>query len=736
MSRSRILALATATGLSALAGPVVAEQQGAYKLEDILVTAQKKEQSIQDVPMSISAFGAAAIERNGLRDLNDYGTRVPNLSFGATAESRSASQLAIAIRGVVGTGTTGFYVDDVPVPASINPQVMDLERIEVLRGPQGTLYGARSMGGTVRLITRQPELNDTSGSIRARVSATTGGDLGYRADGLVNVAVTPDRFALRMLAYGMDEGGFLDRAASPAAPVQFPTHRNIDDSRTYGGRIAGLLSFRNGDVTVLPAFQAERREFDGRSYADVDARNRTNLRAFDIDEPGWTEWKLASLTIRYAAPYGEFTSATSYFDLSGKDTEDASEFLSTVFCQFIGMCNDPGDMLPGPLDAYDDVEAFAQEVRFSSRFAGPFNFTAGAFYQDSDKGVTFPPGPFPFPSSTPIVPNVFSLNQTQQVKELALFAEVTADVTEDLALIAGARYFDNQYDFSSIQGGVFGAPFPLTGESSESGVTPKFGLQYQFSEDRMLYATAAQGFRIGGVNMFPADVCAEDLANLGLTASELGNYDSDTLWSYEAGLRSSWPESRVVFNVAGYYIDWEDVQQTIGLSCGFPAMVNAGQGRIQGFEADLSWAAAAGLVVNLGVGYADSEITDNGGVQAVAEGTPVQNAPKWTGSAAIDYDLQAGNLPVYLHADYAYVGQSVNARNSAPFFRTRPSYSIVNLRAGVTLGEWEVGLFVENATDENANLADVPPMAAELWDRPRIRVNRPRTIGMEVRAKF
>jgi outer membrane receptor protein involved in Fe transport len=729
MNRSRILALAAATWLSAPADSAAAEQQGGVNtLEEIVVTAQKREQSIQDVPMSISAFGDKVIVRNALVSLMDYGTRVPNLSFGATAESRSAAQLAIAIRGVVGKGTTGFYIDDTPMPASINPLVMDLERIEVLRGPQGTLYGARSMGGTVRLITKKPELGETAvGSIRARVSTTEDGGIGYRADGMVNVPVVPDRFALRILAYGQDRDGFIDRAASPVAPVDFGTHKNIDGNRTYGGRITGLLSFMDGDLTILPGFMLERKNWDGRSLADVSAENRTNYRAFDIDEKGSSDWQLASLTIRYLRPYGEFTSSTSYFDWSADDTEDASEFLSMVFGT---------PFLPGPLVALDDGRSFAEELRFSSRLAGPFQFTAGVFYQDADKKVTFPGDPFPAAPLPPIIPNVFSLRQDEQVKEFAVFAEATFDITKSLSLIGGARYFDNKVAFSSVQGGVFGSPIPFADDASETGVNPKVGLQYRFDDDRMLYATAAQGFRIGGVNVFPADVCADDLERLGLSANELASYDSDALWSYEVGLHTSWLDRRVIFNLAGYYIDWKDLQQTIGLSCGFPAVVNAGKAKIQGFDADVAWAPAQGLAVSLGVGHADSEVTDNGGFDSVTEGAPVQNAPEWTVNAAIDYDFRMDTVPVYLHADYGNVGESVNARNSAPFFRVRPAYDIVNLRAGVTLRTWDIGLFVENATDEKANLADVPPMAAELSGRPRILVNQPRTIGLEVRVTF
>jgi len=723
-----------AAGLAfGLANPAVAQQPAAGELEEIVVTAQKKAQSIQEVPMSISAFSEADIELNDFSSIADYGTRVPNLAFAATGESRSAAQLAIAIRGVVGKGTTGFYIDEAPLLASINPLVMDLERIEVLRGPQGTLYGARSMGGTVRLITKEPGLSKSEGRLRGQLSSTVDGGVNYRMDGAVNLPLVPDRFAVRVIAYGEKESGFIDRAASTWAPVHFGVHRDVNGNDTYGGQVSGLLSVADGDFTLLPKFSFENRRWDGRSWADTKPDNRVNQRLFDLNEKGDSDWKLATLTARYKRPYGEFVSATSYFKRASNDTDDSSEMLNLIFFGYglPGYAGDPPP-LPFSLKASDDDRLFSQEVRFSSSFDGPVQFTAGGFYQDSRTKTVFPPSPF-F-----VFPSIFDMRLTESVREVAAFGELTFDLTRRLSLTAGARYFDNQVDFASVQGGLFGNPTPFSGGQSESGVTPKFSLQYRLDEQRNLYVTAAQGFRIGGVNTVPASACAADLAALGLTDADVSTYKSDTLWSYEAGLHSSWLDRRLTFNVAAFLIDWKDMQQRVGLgTCGFFANLNAGAARNKGGEFDLRWAATDGLLVSLGAGYTDSEITDAGKfVATIVKGDPVQNAPRWTASAALDYDFRIASLPLFVHADFAYVDKSYNANNTAPLLRLRPAYNLTNVRGGAHLGRWDVSLFVENLTDEKANLADVSPMAIEFPGRQRISVNRPRTFGAEAKMSF
>lgn len=692
-------------------------------LEEIVVTANKRSEPLQSVPMSISAFTGATLEREGVTNIQDYGNRIPNLTFQATDQSRTDLQTSIQIRGVSGAGTTGFYVDDSPLLASLNPRVIELDRIEILRGPQGTLYGARSMGGTVRYITRAPGLSDWEGQLHTEVSSTKGGSLNDLVDGVVNVPVIPGVFAVRALAYQEHDSGWLDRVPLPDAPTQFQVHRKFNDADYSGGQIVGLISLADGVWSISPRFIFQQTSRGGRSEADTFAANTLNARLFDVNENGGSNWKLATLTVKYQRPFGEFVAASSYFKQHDDDTEDGSEILNALLGQ------EPP--VPGYVTAYDDNRVFSQELRFTSAFQGPLHFTAGAFYQKTDETLVFPASPM-----QPITDDLFHLHNPLTVKETALFAEATFDITKALSVTAGVRHFKNEVDFFSLQGGLLGDGIPFSGTQTQSGNNPKFGLQYRFDADHMVYANAAKGYRIGGVNSFAANKCSDGFTAIGITADAARTFASDSLWSYEAGLKTSWLEHRLTANIAGFYIDWKNLQQVLGLGdCGYQATINVGAAKSKGFELETAWKPAQGVSVSLGGGYTDAYITDNGGLtgNAAAVGSRVQNVPKWTVNAAVDLDGRVGPLPGFLHVDYAYVGDSFNARN-AP--RIRPSYSLANIRGGVQLDRWELALFVKNLTDKAADLGDVPPMVIQLPGRPRIAINTPRTIGIDLRVKF
>lgn len=321
-------ALVLAAGLAVGVSPAMAQTGGD---DEIIVTAQRRAQSVQDVPLSITALGAETIERSGFSELDDYAARVPNLSFSASNSSSTDGALSIAIRGVFGNNTTGFYIDDSPLVGALNPRVVDLERIEALRGPQGTLYGARSMGGTVRLITVQPDLEEFSGRLHALGSSTTDGGFNYGLDGAVNIPLIEGVLGVRGVAYYQDNAGFIDRAPRGDAPTPFPVREDIDSETAQGVQLSALWSLMNGDLTITPRVMHERIERDGRTQADFTADNRVNLRQFDIPEPSESEWTLATLTTNYDAGFGSFLSASSWFDRSFSDTEDFSEWTTVIF---------------------------------------------------------------------------------------------------------------------------------------------------------------------------------------------------------------------------------------------------------------------------------------------------------------------------------------------------------------------------------------------------------------------
>ncbi|MBL8543265.1 MAG: TonB-dependent receptor [Hyphomonadaceae bacterium] len=719
-TRAIFSGLAMLAGLAAAVTPAVAQERS--EEDEVIVTAQRRAESIQDVPLSITALGAETIERSGFQELDDYAQRVPNLAFSASNSSSTDGALSIAIRGVFGSNTTGFYIDDSPLLGALNPRVMDLQRIEVLRGPQGTLYGARSMGGTVRMITVAPDVTEFSGRAHALGSSTQDGGFNYGVDGALNIPVVEGVFGVRAVGYYQENAGFIDRAARGDAPTPFSSREDIDSEAAQGFQLSGLLSLMNGDLTITPRIMHERVERDGRTQADFTAGNRVNLRQFDIAEPSESEWTLSTLTANYDAGFGSFVSASSWFDRTFSDTEDFSEWTTAVLA-FQGA---------SIARAETDQFIFSQELRFVSDWEGPLSLTAGVFYQSSKSDWVFPVGGTTVDGFST---DAFNLNNPTTVTEQAAFAEVTWNVNDDLRFIVGARAFENDVDFYIRQGGDFIGPDQITqGTQSENGVTPRFGVQYDLDDERMLYATVSEGFRVGGVNFYADSLCAAEIASLGL--GDVATFDSDSLRSYEVGLKSRWLDRRLTLNAAAFQVDWSDLQQRQGLACGFTVNVNAGEAQLRGLELEMDWLLGEGTRVNVGVGYVDSEITDNGGLSTVIEGAPVQNVPEWTWSVALDQDFNVAGHDAYLHADYGFTDSSYSGNNSPTTPLLRPSYAIANLRIGASFGVGELALFADNVFDEAANYADIPPLGVQTPGRPRIVVNQPRTIGLEWRRNF
>ena len=723
---NRKLILGAGAGLAGcllLAGlvPAAAQSVGGGGIETVVVTAEKRADTLQNIPMSITAFTSDSIERQGITDFRDYAVHVPNLAFAYT-DNVTGGQ-SPALRGIFGGGTTGMYLDDSPLPESLDPDVADIDRIEVLRGPQGTLYGARSMGGTIRLITKQPNADQLEGTLHGTVSDSEHGSINAGVDGAINVPLIKGELGVRANGFYHTESGIFDRVAAPGAPVNYGVHKGVDGDWNAGGQIAARWSLLDNKLVITPRVTFEQVKTSGLHLADYRAGNFTQVRLFDQSEAGGGSWHLYTLTAQYSASFGDFVLATTKFDRSFHASEDFSEMAELLIAPI---------PVAAVMRAKSGNDNFAQEARFTSNFNGPFQITFGAFYQNSDNTTVFPP--------TPVVPyftNVFSQNLDTRVTETAVFGQATYDVTDKLRLTAGARWFDNKVKFVGSQDGALVFPQTFAGTQKENGINPKFAVEYKVTDDAKVYATAAKGFRIGGVNSYSSLLCAGDLAALGLTPAQVQSYNSDRLWEYEAGAKTSWFNHRLIANAAVFDIEWSGVQQNVALpTCGFALTLNAGKARSRGFELETTAALTDSLTVNLGTGYTDAVITNGGIVTSIAPGTRVQQVPLWTATAGADYDFDIASLPSYLHLDYAFVGKSYSANNSTATPRLRPAYGLTNMRVGSHIGNWEVDLFADNVFDVAANLADIPPLAIEYPGRPRIVTNRPRTVGIQGRLKF
>ncbi len=737
----------------------------AQMLEEVMVTATKRSESLQDVAMSITAIGGDDLERMGATTLLDFAVKVPNLGMAYEADGRFDSS-SPSIRGVFGQGTTGFYIDDTPVNASILPRVMDVQRVEVLRGPQGSLYGARSMGGTIRMITKQPDLHESEGAIHVSGSTVEDGDENYSIDGSINIPVVEDVFALRLSGYYGKNSGIYDRvyqeswieggsgAVRPTTAPPFSKNENTDDEKYWGGQVIAHWQITD-DFSFTPKFIAQKVDADGMPFADRDPDETTTLRFFDTDEPGTDEWYIASGTFNWDIDAGTFVSTTSWFDRETDESEEEHTFLHNLFNNVIGI---PIEPLESPLSTVEKYDSLTHETRFTSDFDGDWQFTAGIFYADAEWDHEYPralqPGLHDAIDALTGAPGlgqdcvdgfcltdddlIFVTTTITKTEEIAVFGEITYNFNDQWSITAGGRWYDTEVKASNYSDGFANSGYTsYAAKQDESGFNPKVMVEAVLNDNMNVFASASKGFRIGGINgNLPLGLCGDELNEKSINPAETQTYDSDDLWSYELGFKSTLADNRVTLNAAIYLIDWTDMQQQNRLACGFQFVANAGEAESVGFEVELTAAITDGLIGTLGVGYTDAEITDPGDVSnLIQKGDAILGVPDWTANGSLEYVFSmAGDWDGMVRADANYYGESTTAPTSEVV--VRDDWAALNLRAGMMNDTWELILFANNVTDERANLSDNRSIAANVPGRARLITNRPRTIGVEARMRF
>jgi outer membrane receptor protein involved in Fe transport len=703
---------------------------GAGTLEEVIVTAGKRSQSLQDVPMSITALTEQAIERAGIVDFLDYATKVPNLTFASGHGILDAQ--TIAVRGIQGADTTGFYIDDLPVPATLNPRVIDLERIEVLRGPQGTLYGARSMGGTVRLITQPPQLQDFSARLHAMGSHIERGGGGYQIDGSVNIPLVADRAAMRVTAFGGNDGSFIERVFPTPGNPGTSTHVQVA-RKDFAGGMVSVLWKPTENLTIRPTLLTEYSKLNGWPLADATADNLNQVRPFDIAEPARDKWTYGGVTMTYATPIADVISASSWLSRQAFENEDYSQ-------QLTGILSTP--LLPASFPTWQPRHSFVEELRFSSRFSGPLQFVGGVFLQrssDNYNQYSNVPGLDASAAGQLGTDLVFAEQDLTRHREEAAFGELTYQFAQRWSATLGLRYSRIETDFERTLAGIAAAGITGgRGSQKEHRLTPKIAVKYEPDADTTYYALASNGFRPGSAQTPPPpSFCASDYAASGVTPQDIAQYKADSLWNYEIGTKGRLLDRRLSVSAAAYWINWTDVQQTVLFSCGYPYIVNAGKARSRGAELEMASSPLDGLTISVGVGYTDAKITQSAPLAGTRAGDPIQQIAPWTVSASVDYSFPVtGRWRGLLHADNGFVDRSFSANNDPANPRLRPAYDLANLRLGGTTDALEITGFINNISNTHANLGDNQSQAAELPGRPRLLVNPPRTYGLSMTLRW
>jgi outer membrane receptor protein involved in Fe transport len=541
------------TGIAAFLGPWCAladpSATAAGELEEITVTAQKRSESEQNVPMSITTFGAVALEQKDINSFFDYATKVPNLAFAPTGDGVGTAR-TVSIRGVSGNNVTSFYIDDTPLPDSIDPRVLDLDHIEILRGPQGTLYGARSMGGLVRTVTKQPDLNDFSMTVHGGTSYTDRTDTpDYVVDAVANIPLIQNVAALRISVFDDYEAGYFKRSyctnpaaamagtCTPLATTGITTVDNVGALDT-SGFTAALTIQPIDSLTITPKLILQKEGYNGFPMADypTDSANGigypvptpatgvvtpsrmvpssfTQARWFNLPEGGSDDWALSSIAVHWKTGVGELVSSSSYFSRKVVETEDETDFVYAAITSGAG-----GVPEPSTITEEKDYQEFVEELRFVSALQGPVQFVAGAFYSDTHGRLPFaayyPPATAPGldltltgapgVELTPGYPNtVFAQDFHTDIKEPAVFGEVSYSPIEPLKLTGGLRWYQVKnysegYELGLATGGGPAVVSPPA-TTTESGVNPKFEADYHLTQDQMVYANVAKGYRPGGI---------------------------------------------------------------------------------------------------------------------------------------------------------------------------------------------------------------------------------------------
>lgn len=696
-------------------------------IEEVRVTANKREQNLQDVAASLSALTGDDLNRIGAVGAQDYLAQIPGVNYNALGRGRSP----VIVRGISTISTTilgdsqstsAIYIDDLPslqrwgAWTSTDPNTFDVERVEVLRGPQGTLFGSGALGGALRVINNKPDASEFQSSIDIGQSFTEGGDDSSSFNAMLNIPLIEDELSLRVVGFSRNDGGYIDN-----------THRNeknVNSGEMKGGRM--MLAYTPNDDLSLrftATHQADIVDDGSATFRDINDGGRYEYNGVD---PEFSDVSISiyNLAVDYDFEGALFTSSTTY---SQRDSFLNLDLVSLVDAIFeTGLDPDENNY-----SSTEDVETFAQEFRLVSQDNSDLQWTVGAFFLDQ-KITTIQDWTADNLGGDDIVIESLFL---PHVREQAIFGEITYQLSDQLSLTAGGRWFDNSFELEiPVNQGVLANPtLPLTKEASDS-FTPKFSVSYHATDTVHLYASATKGFRVGQVNI----VVAPDE---GVPQS----YAPDSLWNYELGMKSFLLDGRLRLNAAAYYIDWSDIQlqrqkQLLsGVILNFND--NAGDAVSKGIEVEATYLAGENWELGTSLSYTDATLESVAEVEGVDDrgivaGATLPGTPDFTMSNYIQYTAAElpNDLAGYIRLGHQHVGQMVtNIVNQDHLYSD--TYNSFNLRAGLFYQNYEVALYVNNLTDNDAATSKY---GLDFFNQNTFRAYRlkPRTMGLTFRVDF
>lgn len=666
-------------------------------IEEIIVTAQKREERLSDVPIAISAFTNTALIDIGANQLADFLQTAPGVGI---VDNQSGTQ-NIQIRGInstFGNAPIGYYLDELPFSLIGNTQVpdvrtYDLQRIEILRGPQGTLYGDGSLGGTIRILTHDPDLDEFTGSAELEGASVTDGEENYAVRGMLNMPFSEGTSALRLVASVEDYGGWIDNTTTGVSD------QNERDVNNYRGKFRWAPS---DELDIV--LSAWRMDQDATGDANsLDDRTVTDAAAADYQ----TEYDLYSATVRYGFSSVDLVSATSFMDFTG----DSTVLVAGLF----------------PFIDLTSQDVFSQEIRLASTGSETFRWTGGLFFRSMERDTTAALPAFGFVQELDI-----------ESDSWAVFGELTwtlLDQTLDVTL--GLRYFEDDRNLTEVIDpillGIIQSIDPgYSGVIDETfdSTNPRLNIAWRPIDDWMFYGNIAKGFRTGQ----PQPAISLGLAILSGIEIPTG-IDPEELWSYEVGAKGTFYGGRASLEAALFYNDWDDLQVPVAVTPQVRALVNAGSAETKGVELGLTLVPLEDLQVRVGGAYTGAEFTESVAGINILDGEYIPGVPATTLFASATWRWPAfTNWQGFLHGGVQYADERKDAVNGAT---PSDSTTTLDLRVGLEGEIWSAYLFADNLTDEDGTISPVPASAFGPGGPPSPATRyRPRTIGLQVRAAF
>jgi iron complex outermembrane recepter protein len=765
--RPRIALTAALAGTCALgSAPTWAADQGAADntnrpqpaadLAEVIVTAEKRDSTVQKTAISMTAITGADLQAQGVTDLVEVAQQVPGVSF----KTSGPGQTELEMRGLTSTGgespTVGFYLDETALtpPAMaqngkvvIDPGLFDLNRVEILRGPQGTLYGAGSMGGTVKLVTNQPDLQHFGVNAHGAFSDTDGGGFNHTENAMLNLPLVPGIAALRIVGTNENISGWIDRDVLNPFPLEVnnstqrgnvasaPVAARFSDANweTLRGGRAALLVKPTDALSLDAGVLYQSIHQGGPNTIDVPPGNDAHYQPFDVSEPFEDNFNLYTLTAKYDFDSFQIVSATSDWTRHQLQTQDISEAMQDYIGGFLGPPADfpfstaAGGLGAGSISEDDYSRQVSEELRVASTGNDAWQWLGGAYYSSfhaTSHVYSYYDGFTALFGTNNLADNHRLLN----VDQYALFGETSYELPNHLKSTVGFRYFMYHSNSATSVSGVSanGTSATLYANAQNSGVTPKINLAYIPDDNTTIYATIAKGFRPGGPNSPIPPPCTPAPEQFG----------PDSVWSYELGEKLRFAESRVSVNGAIYYEDWSNIQQQVAPPCGYKFTTNAGKAKAYGAELEIAVIPVAGLTLSESVGYTHATNSTTLSEAGVVAGDRLLDVPEVTSNTSATYRhplplSQPMNLVVRVNNSYVDSIQDITyARN------TLPSYDLVNSRVGLEADHWSAMFFVDNLTNRVALLSDTGALSANVPIFNRVATNQPRTFGVDLNYRF